>query len=253
MKILVTFALETEFAPWRKLRSFQRVSIDEWDKAFMARVGDADVRVVLTGAGRFASQRAIAIALEEKPDVCIASGLAGGLRSDLALRAILVPQGLSDARQTKLHRCSPELVQLAHSLGGVAVSRLLTVEQVVATVGDKRKLAAVGDAVDMESLWVLGAAVERGIRSVAVRAISDTIDSDLPVDFAEVFNGAGEVRVGKVVSQLARRPQRLPALLRLAHQSQQAAAALASFLDRYVQQISMSPFDEYAKADAVAL
>jgi nucleoside phosphorylase len=253
MKILVTFALENEFAPWRKLRSFERVSIAEWDKTYRTRIGDADVRVFLTGAGRFATQRAIAIALDEKPDVCIASGLAGGLRTELALGAILVPRTLSDAREAKLSHCSPDLVQLAQSLGAAVVGRFLTVEQVIANSGEKRRLGAVGDAIDMETLWVLSAAIAQGIRSVAVRAISDIVDSDLPLDFAEVFDRAGEVSVGKVVGQVARRPQRLPALLRLAHQSQRAASALATFLDKYIQQIPANPFDQYAKADAIAL
>jgi len=253
MKILVTFALENEFAPWRKLRSFERVSIDEWDKTYGTRIGDADVRVFLTGAGRFATQRAMVIALDEKPDVCIASGLAGGLRTELALGAILVPRTVSDAREAELSHCSPDLVQLARSLGAVVVERFLTVEQVVAKSENKRRLGELGDAVDMETLWIISAAIAQGIRSVAVRAISDLVDSDLPLDFAEVFDRAGEVSVGRVVGQVARRPQRLPALLRLAHQSQRAASALATFLDTYVQQIPASPFDDYAKADAIAL
>ena len=57
MKVLITFALANEFAPWRKLRRFERVSAGASDQTYVARVGLCDVRVVLTGAGRFAAQR----------------------------------------------------------------------------------------------------------------------------------------------------------------------------------------------------
>ena len=50
MKILVTFALENEFAPWRALRDFRE---DTWGEAdvYRARIGAAEVGVILTGAG----------------------------------------------------------------------------------------------------------------------------------------------------------------------------------------------------------
>ena len=50
MRILVTFALETEFAPWRALREFRAV---QWGDAevYRAQIGAADVGVLLTGAG----------------------------------------------------------------------------------------------------------------------------------------------------------------------------------------------------------
>ena len=80
MKILVTFALENEFAPWRKMRRFQRVSVDDLDQTYEVKVGSANVRVVLTGAGRFARPAMLGAAFDYAPDICIASGLAGALK-----------------------------------------------------------------------------------------------------------------------------------------------------------------------------
>ena len=253
MKILVTFALETEFAPWRKLREFKRVPVDEGDKAYRARVGDSDLRVFVTGVGRFAVQRAMGIALRETPDVCIVSGLAGGLTVEQRLSVVLAARTVSDARGSKVRYTDSELLELGRSAGATIVERLLTSERVVPTAFEKRQLGVLGEAVDMESAWVFGAATERRVRCAAIRAISDTVDSNLPLDFDRVFDKTGEVSVGSVIGQLAMRPQQLPGLLRLAHQSQRAAAALANFLDKYVQAIETGSLPEYAKADAIAL
>ena len=89
MKILVTFALENEFAPWRKMRRFRRASVDNLDQMYEAEVGSADVRVVLTGAGRFAAQRSLGRAFDYEPDMCIACGLAGALKPDYRPGAVL--------------------------------------------------------------------------------------------------------------------------------------------------------------------
>ncbi len=50
MRILIAFALENEFSPWRALRKFRR---SKWNKAdvFQAEVGAAHVNVLLTGVG----------------------------------------------------------------------------------------------------------------------------------------------------------------------------------------------------------
>ena len=75
----------------------------------------------------------------------------------------------------------------------------------------------------MESLYVLAAAWQHGVRSIAIRAISDAADSNLPLDFDRVFSERGEVSVPKVIGQVVRRPGLLPGLLRLANESERAA------------------------------
>src|SRR3989304_5274057 len=96
MRILVTFALDAEFAPWRRLRRFRRVALAA-PSLYEARVGAADVRVALTGVGAAHARRIIPQALAEGADLCISTGLAGGLRmgqrtgEGLAARAGLAP------------------------------------------------------------------------------------------------------------------------------------------------------------------
>ena len=88
---------------------------------------------------------------------------------------------------------------------------------------------------------------------MAIRAISDGVDSNLPLDFDTVFDERGAVSIPKVIGQVMRKPGRIPGLLRLANESERAAAALAQFLERYIQGVAAGPLPEIAKAEALAV
>jgi len=253
LKILVTFALENEFAPWRKMRKFKRASEDSWDKTFVATVGDASVRVLLTGAGRFASQRAMDQAFAEVPDACIVSGFAGALKPEYLPGQVLTARTVGNSTGTRVMQCDAELVSMASESGARVAGRIIASESVVATSNEKRRLGVSGDAVDMESLWVMSAAAKRSVRAVVIRAISDSVDHDLPLDFDHVFDGQGRVSIVKVLGQVAKKPQRIAGLLRLAGDSEQAAQALARFLDAYIDSFSSQPVDGISKAAAMAV
>jgi len=253
VKVLVTFALANEFGPWRRLRHFDDVSSDAGNRTCAAEIGLADVRVVLTGAGHFAAQRSVEKAFEDVPDVCIVSGLSGSLKSDYRVGDVLAARWVSDAKGVKLLHCDPELVTDADSCGARVVERFLVSEQVVATAKEKRSLGASGDAVDMESIYILGAAAHRGIRALTIRAISDGVESDLPLDFDGVFTVRGTVSVPKVIGQLVRRPARLGGLLQLARDSKHAATELARFLDKYIQHLADGPPTQMANTEALAV
>jgi len=254
VKVLVTFALESEFAPWRKLRGFKRVSIAAWDRSYRAQVGSANVRVLITGVGRFAAQRSMARAFTDLPtDVCISSGLAGSLRSTYRLGEVLAARATCEASGEHIVYSHSELLADAVQLGATRVERLIVSEEVVGSADEKQSLGAFGDAIDMESLYVLAASAHNAIPAIAVRAISDGTESNLPLDFNRVFDDRGAVSVPKVIGQLLAHPQRVGGLLRIARQSQRAASALAAFLDAYVQEIGHDPLFEVSKADAIAV
>jgi adenosylhomocysteine nucleosidase len=253
MKVLITFALANEFAPWRKLRRFHRVSVDQWDNTYATTIGGCDVRVALTGVGHFAVQRSLSRAFEGFPDLCIASGLSGGLKAAYPPGDVLVARAVADVAGSRTIQSDAALVARAGAAGAKVVEKFLVSERVVSTAQEKASLATSGDAVDMESLYVLAAAWQRGVRTVAIRAISDASDANLPLDFNRIFGERGEVSVSKVVGQLVRSPGRLPGLLKLANESERAATALAHFLDAYLQQTEAGPWDELAKAEALAI
>ena len=253
MIVLITFALANEFAPWRKLRRFERLSTDAGNQAYVSQSGSCELRVVLTGAGRFAAQRALAHAFVADTDICIVSGLSGSLKATYAPGEVLTARSVADVIGTRVLRCDAELVSRAEASGAKVVEKFLVSEQVVSTAEEKAVLSSSGDAVDMESLYILAAATQRGIRSVAIRAISDGADSNLPLDFNGVFDERGAVSIPKVIGQVVRKPSRIPGLLRLANESELAATALARFLEAYILSVELDPVPEIAKAEALAV
>jgi len=253
MRILVTFALENEFAPWRKMRRFHRASVGAWDQTYHAMVGSAEVQVVITGTGRFAVQQSLRQAFDQAPDACIISGLAGGLKPDYRPGAILAARTVEDVAGTRSMRSDASLISRAKECGATVCEKFLVSDRVIATAEEKRRLSFSGDAVDMESLYILAAASQQEIPAAVIRAISDGAESDLPLDFDRTFNERGAVSVPKVLRQLAARPRRIGGLIRLAQESGRAAAALATFLDAYVDRVTLGPLPENAKAEALAI
>src|SRR6266404_483669 len=79
MRILVTFAVEAEFAPWRKLRNLEEINISNVD-VFRAGIGGAKVDFVVTGTGVENASRLANALLGAPYQVCITSGFAGALR-----------------------------------------------------------------------------------------------------------------------------------------------------------------------------
>ncbi len=100
MRILVTFAVEAEFAPWRSRRKFVRQVADGLS-LWQSSIDDAEVCVLLTGIG---DDKASVMDLMMRVakigqyfDFCISSGLAGALRCDYRLGEIVVAKVLKSA------------------------------------------------------------------------------------------------------------------------------------------------------------
>ena len=252
MKILVTFALETEFAPWRRLRSFQPRSGGA-DAGYEARIGDADVRVVLTGVGETHARRAVRQALADAPDAFIVSGLAGSLKTNHRPGDVLVAAAVREASRAQIFRSEGALLETAAVLGARRVPMFVTVAQVALKAEEKKRLSLAGDAVDMESFTAMAETAAQNFPSVAIRAISDGVDEDIPLDFNRVLNERGGIQVSRVLGRLALAPHRLPGLLRLSRNSRRAAEKLGRFLDLYVMHLSNRAHTAESLAEAVAI
>lgn len=233
MKILVSFALENEFAPWRRLRSFTRAA--ELDFAACGtKVEAADVRVVLTGVGPERARSVMARELQWEPNVCIASGVAGSLRATYRVGEVFVAREVMELESGRTIATDSELVKAAERRGIRLAERLLSSANMVVTAEGKNRLGRMAEAVEMESFAVLTEAAARKVPAVAIRAISDAADQDLPMDFSGVLDDQGKVKASKVARSLARAPHKLPSLLRLGRDTRVAATKLAGFLDGYI-------------------
>jgi adenosylhomocysteine nucleosidase len=241
MRALITFALANEFAPWRKLRSFRSSTIGKAD-AYVTEISGAEVYVVLTGAGANNAGHAVSGFLGGESDdlsFCVSAGSAGALRPDYKIAQVLAARAVRSetpeaAVPTSELQSSDSLVAFAAEYGATAVDRFYTASRVVGRVEEKRHLGETSDAVEMESFEILKQARAFGVPAIAIRAISDAADEELPFDMNRIFSDEGEVSIPGVVAEVARHPQSIPGLVRLSQQSKQASEALAQFLDRYI-------------------
>jgi adenosylhomocysteine nucleosidase len=245
MKILVTFALDTEFAPWRTLREFRTV---QWGDARVnrAQIGAAEVVVLLTGAGPKQANLATAKVLggdQESIHLCISSGLAGALKPEyrigqvLAARSVCTENEETDSSSNPL-RSSAALLSFAAECGATEVEQFFSSVRVVGRAEEKRHLGERSDAVEMESFEVLLESAAYGIPAIAIRAISDSVDDDLPLDMNRIFTDEGQVSIPRVLGQVALHPTSVPELVRLGQNSKVAAESLAQFLDKYMVMVS---------------
>jgi adenosylhomocysteine nucleosidase len=237
VKVLLTFAVEPEFAAFRKLREFETSDIGQ-RMLYSAQIGRAAVDVILTGMGPANATRAVNAALSTSAPytICISSGFCGALKADYSVGDILVAQAVVPVSRKKSIECSSGLVTQAWADGAMMVNRFFSSDKVIASAEEKAWLAPFADAVDMESFSVLEAVQE--LPGVAIRVVSDRFDQDMPVDFSTTVDDKGKVRMGGVLRQVATHPSQIPALIRLGRGSKTAAQRLANFLEGYINGIS---------------
>ena len=247
MRVLVTFAVEAEFAPWGKLREFRSIDYDGLTLR-RAEVGGVEVTVLLTGMGPDAAALAMGLMMrmaddDRHFDICISSGLAGSLDAQLVPGNIIAPRALiaenshADQASEQLSVDS-ELHERAVKAGAICSNCLLTTDRVLVKIEHKRNCASRAQSVDMESFEIVKQALAWGARGVVLRAISDAADEDLPINFNLTISADKQISIPRVLVQLAKNPLALPALIRFGQQSRKAAESLAAFLDEYIKKLS---------------
>jgi len=249
LRILVTFAVDAEFAPWRKMRHFRLIDYDGL-RLWRTDAGDAEVTALVTGIGTQAAAQAMDLMMrmaddDRHFDVCISSGLAGALQKGLAPGDIIAPQSLIVERPpidfgSNELKVDAELRKAAVAAGALCSDCLFTTDRVFVKASEKQDCASRAQSVDMESFEIVRDASAWGARAVVLRAISDTAEEDLPINFNRTLSKKNGISIAKVLLELAQNPLVLPALLRFGRQSRFAAERLAGFLESYVQQLSTS-------------
>lgn len=263
MRILVTFAVEAEFAPWRKRHAFSSTPLPtpiglQTLYFYQGTVFDNDVDVFLTGIGWDEEKlgnrprSAIRELLKNKPDMCISSGLAGGLRADLKCGDIVAAREVSLPAGGSTFRSSTSLLVIAKDSGARIDLKQITETNIVCKASAKCALSKFADFVDMEGYHILEIVSGTRIPVISVRAISDTRDVDLPLEIGKVVNREGHVQAIPLLKLVLKRPHRIPSLVRFGSQSRDAAKSLADFLDCFLETAGGSSSEAQAKREAVA-
>jgi hypothetical protein len=217
MKILVTFAVQSEMGNWHGPRRFVN-----------------DIRFIRTGIGMRRPQDELRHALAGPVDLCIASGLAGGLTYQYPVGSVVVARGIKSEGNKSIVSCDGGLIDAAVRCGAQPVDFFYTASGIANSDADRARVAGIADAVDMESFHVLSEAQRAGVPAVAVRAISDTPDRKLPIDFTRMVTLRGHGAWPRLVVEVIKHPGRLPAFVRFGIDSSAAVRNLTAFLDRYV-------------------
>lgn len=263
MRILVTFAVDAEFAPWRKRHTFEQVSMPapvglRGTFFYRGTALENEVDVLLTGIGweeskgENSTRYVLQELLKNKPDLCISSGLAGGLRSDLRCCDIVAAREVALRTGGDTLRSSANLLAIAKEAGAKIDLKQITETHIVFEPSARSALANFGDFVEMEGYYILQSVSDTRIPAISVRAISDSRYAGLPSEITELVNREGHVQTLQMLKLILKRPGRIPALLRFGSQSRDAAISLADFLDDFLETASGGGSEAQAKREAVA-
>jgi nucleoside phosphorylase len=237
MRVLVTFAVDAEFAPWRKLRNLRKNKVGDI-VVHQAQIGRALVDFVVTGMGAGNATRVANTVMIEPYTICIAAGFAGALKPEYPVGTVVVAEVVQRLGNPQTFTGSRNLVHAARD-DGAKMTKLLTSDHVVRTIEEKAQLAPFAGAVDMESFAILAAAAEHHRPALAIRVISDASDGEIPAFVDAIVDDKGRISAGHALREVTRHPLQWPALLRLGRDSRTAAEALAHFLEAFVKKLSL--------------
>lgn len=195
----------------------------------------------------------------------IICGFGGGLRSDILPGSLVVADSVLDTTVDILTPCVwAARIQMSDSsvIGREEYSRRLgavpprqgdgfssyrepryryTVHRGPLATGDrvlirKTEKAALAErtgacAVDMETAGAVRVAEQHGVPWLAIRAITDGADDEMPLDFNALSTPDGDPDRGRVLRATLTHPWKIPALIRLGTRSSLAARNLALYLE----------------------
>ena len=260
MRVLVTFAVEAEFAPWRRRHAFQPISMPtpiglEGYSFYRGAAFDNDVDVLLTGIGWDSNQTSnrprfvLRELLKREPDVCISSGLAGGLKADMRCGDIVAASELLLRTGGGTFHSSANLLAIAKDAGARIEKKQITETHIVSESSAKKALANFGDFVDMEGYHILQIVSGTRIPAISTRAISDTLEQNLPSGLEEFVDRQGHLQTLPLLKAIATHPGRIPSLISFGAQSKDAAVRLADFLDRFLEAAGSDRFEAQARRE----
>ncbi len=212
--IVIIAAMPGELKPlvrsWAALET--REGVDGWQHP------NGPIMAFCAGMGANAATRAFARARQVcNPVQLLSVGWAGALREDMPPGTIVKPSMVRDLN-------TGEMLTASGSGGLLLTSTRVAVRE------DKHRLARTYDgavAVDMEAATLARLAEAYDLRFRAIKAISDTLDEELP-DMNPFVTSDGQFATARFVAHVAVRPTHWKSLARFGRQAQVAAENLCA-------------------------
>ena len=182
--------------------------------------------LIVGGQGEERARHAAQILVDKYPlKGLISIGFAGGLALGLKPGSIVMATEVIDNTNRERYPCTTTFL----GNGNMKSGRLLCSSQVIAKANEKQNLGQQWDAiaVDMESAGVARVAQDAGIPFCAVKAISDSAEQSLSIDFNRCQREDNKLSLWAVLKQGLSSPARAGELCRLGWNSRIAAKALA--------------------------
>ena len=183
---------------------------------------------VCGGIGAESARRAAeAVITTYSPELLISAGVAGSLVPDLKVGATIFPATVIDSQDASRHETA-----IQHSpVGNTSVGRtILITYPEVATAAQKQQLAKSygAHAVDMEAAAVARAAQSHNLPFIAVKAISDDMNFEIPE--MSRFISKGQFNTTRFVLHVFLRPWLWLRVFRLARNTKIASENLCAWL-----------------------
>jgi adenosylhomocysteine nucleosidase len=210
--------------------------------------GQLELHLIKTGIGCARARDVGETALGSlRPDAVISTGYAGALNQSEIGELVLANEVVDWNGGTSRTRIAADadLLRIARSAAEECLipcfeGTLLTVAKLVCRATDKRALRDTSGAaaIDMESAVLAKIAGERGIPFLAIRAISDKVGEDLPIDFNLWLVSWGSVRG---MMQVMRHPSCVYGLRKLKLQADLASDNLRRFFNSFFTALEAHP------------
>ncbi|MRR32935.1 hypothetical protein EG834_21965, partial [bacterium] len=223
-------ALLKQVASWKphKIGRFRayRFEISQWD-----------CWLIESGMGVVHAGDATRVLLKEvEPRLLVSFGIAGAVEAELQIGDVVAAEGTCILQGNKLTSVQP--LALVSQQARKAVSAALKKEggklclgTTITTRGSQltgmRPGIPVHPVLEMETAGILQSAQEYGVPLVVLRAISDGPAAPIPFDIESMMDGDYNLRIGRILGAILRRPKILRQALQMSKNSEIAASNAA--------------------------
>ena len=224
-RIAIIAALEREL--WPLVKNWPATTIHHEGHDFTFYESDYAI-AVCGGIGAESARRAAgAVIVRYSPALLISAGVAGALVPELSAGETIFPSTVVDTQDGSRH----ETVIRDAALSGSSLARtVLASYPEIASVAQKQQLAKSygAHAVDMEAAAVARAAQAHNLSFLAIKAISDESNFELPEMLRFIRDGKFQTK--RFILHLAVRPWLWLKTIRLARNTQLASHSLCAWL-----------------------